>query len=91
MVERIKTNVDRLLLVSNLKENYISENLFSSLKLNVVYLRPFLFSLPFPKFRKQHFIYFGHKHFETGANCLHELATFLKYHMPLIHVLNKGQ
>ena len=26
-------------------------------------------------------MYFGHKHVETGPNCSHELATFLKYHM----------
>ena len=30
-------------------------------------------------------MYFGHKHVETGANRSHELVTFLKYHMPLIH------
>ena len=29
-------------------------------------------------------MYFGHKHVETGPNCSNELATFLKYHMPLI-------
>ena len=29
-------------------------------------------------------MYFGHKHVETGRNRLHELATFLKYHMPLM-------
>ena len=29
-------------------------------------------------------MYFGHKRVETGPNCSHELATFLKYHMPLI-------
>ena len=29
-------------------------------------------------------MYFGHKYVETGLNCSHELATFLKYHMPLI-------
>ena len=28
-------------------------------------------------------MYYGHKHVETGPNCLHELATFLKYHIPL--------
>ena len=28
-------------------------------------------------------MYFGHKHVETGSNCSHENATFLKYHMPL--------
>ena len=28
-------------------------------------------------------MYFGHKHVEIGPNCSHELATFLKYHMPL--------
>ena len=28
-------------------------------------------------------MHFGHKHVETGPNCYYELATFLKYHMPL--------
>ena len=28
-------------------------------------------------------MYSGHKHVETGPNCSHELATFLKYHMTL--------
>ena len=28
-------------------------------------------------------MYFGHKHVETGLNCLHKVGTFLKYHMPL--------
>ena len=28
-------------------------------------------------------MYFCHKHVETGLNFSHELATFLKYHMPL--------
>ena len=28
-------------------------------------------------------MYFGHKHVETGSSCSLELATFLKYHMPL--------
>ena len=27
-------------------------------------------------------MYFKHKHVEIGPNSLHELATFLKYHMP---------
>ena len=29
-------------------------------------------------------MYFGRERVETGPSCLHELATFLKYHMPLI-------
>ena len=29
-------------------------------------------------------MYFGHKHVETGENCSYEIATFLKYHMPLM-------
>ena len=28
-------------------------------------------------------MYFGHKHIELELNCSRELATFLKYHMPL--------
>ena len=30
-------------------------------------------------------MYFGHKHVESGTNCSQEeLATFLKYHKPLM-------
>ena len=29
-------------------------------------------------------MYFVHKHIETQPNCSYELATYLKYHMPLI-------
>ena len=29
-------------------------------------------------------MYFWQKHVENGPNCLHELATFLKYYMSLI-------
>ena len=29
------------------------------------------------------FIYFEHKHVETGLNCTHGLSIFLKFHMPL--------
>ena len=86
-LEKIKTDVDRLLLVSKLKKSsilakYIRKFVFI-IKTKVVYLHPFLSFLPFLKFRKQHFMYFGHKHVETGPNCSCELATFLKYHMPL--------
>ena len=28
-------------------------------------------------------MYLGHKHVKTRPSCSHELATFLKYHMPL--------
>ena len=28
-------------------------------------------------------MYFGRERVEAGPSCLHELATFLKYHMPL--------
>ena len=59
------------------------------IKTKVAYLRPFLSYLPFPIFWKQNFMYFGHKHVETEPNCLHELATFFKYHMPLIEVYNR--
>ena len=49
----------------------------------ILYIFPFLSSLTFPKFGKQIFTYFGHKHVETGLNCSHELSIFLKYLMPL--------
>ena len=90
MVEKIKTDVDRLLLVLKLKKSSILSKyigiFFSFLKAKVVYLRPFLSSLPFPKFKKQKFLYFGQKHIETGPNFSHELATFFKYHMLLIYM-----
>ena len=77
----------RLHLVSKMKERTISQNIFEIFfplsKSKVVYLRPFSSSLPFRKFRKQNFMHFGHQHVETGPNCSHELASFLKYHMPL--------
>ena len=50
MIEKIKTDVDILLLVSKLKKSY---------------LRPFSFSLPFFKFWKENYVYFGHEHVET--------------------------
>ena len=28
-------------------------------------------------------MFFGRKHVETEPSCLHELTTFLKFHMPL--------
>ena len=86
MAKKIKTDVDRLLLVSKLKKRSIIAKyigiFFSLSKPKVVYLRPILSSLPFPKFKKQYFMYFEHKRIETGTKCLHELATFLKYHIP---------
>ena len=61
MAEKIKTDVDRLLLISKLKKSFrhilLNLKLFPILKSKVVYLRPFLFSLPFPKFSKENFMY----------------------------------
>ena len=39
--------------------------------------------LEYMKFWEQNFMYLGHKHVKIGLNCSRELATFLKYHMPL--------
>ena len=55
------------------------------------YLRPFLSFLQFPKFLKQNFIYFGRKHVEAGRICSHELAIFLKCHMPLMFITSVDQ
>ena len=54
MLEEIKTDVDRLLLVLEIKKKVqfhqnISKNLFSSSKSKVIYLPPFLSSLLFQK------------------------------------------
>ena len=46
--------------------------------------------LIFLKLWKQNFIYFGHKHVETGLNCSHQLSIFHKYHMLLI-CCNRGK
>ena len=69
MVEKITTDVDRLLLVLIMEKKcpkyFVKLNFFPFLKPNVVYLRPFLTSLQFPKFWKQNLMHFGHKHLET--------------------------
>ena len=73
-----------------MKKSSISQNIlelcFPLLKPKVVYLRPFSSSLQFPKFWKQNFMNFRHKHIENGPNCSHGLATCFKYHMPLTGV-----
>ena len=55
MVEKIETNVDRLLLVLIVKKKcsdgfFLRLNFFSFFKAKAAYLRPFLSALPFPKF-----------------------------------------
>ena len=56
MAKKIKTGVDRLLLVPKLKKSSIlAKNIVKFLfidKKKLVYLRPFLSSLPFPKLYK---------------------------------------
>ena len=44
----------------------------------VVYLHTFLSFLPFLKFSKQNFMYFGRKHLETEPSCSHEHAIFFQ-------------
>ena len=88
MVKKVKTEVDRLLLVPKIKESsilakYIGILLFliktkSSLSTSV-FTRVFIY---FAKFRKQYFMYFGYKGVESEPNYSHLLATFLKYHKP---------
>ena len=61
-------DVNRLLLVLIMKKKFLihfAKIELLILKLKVVYLRPFLSYLPLPKFFKQNFMYFGHKHVET--------------------------
>ena len=83
MAEKIKTDLNKLLLDSKINkvqfQNNMPEKYFSLSKPKVVNLRIFLSSLSFPKFWKQNFIYFGLKHIKTGPNCSHKLVTFLKY------------
>ena len=35
------------------------------------------------KEKEKMFMYFGSKHVEVGHSCSHELAAFLKFHIPL--------
>ena len=62
-----------------------SKNVCLISKPEVFYLRSLSSSLEFPKFWWQTLVYFGRKHVATEP-CYshHELATFLKYHMPLM-------
>ena len=92
MFEKIKTNVDRLLLVLKFKKSSILAKYMrfsfiaktkSSLSTSVFIFFTFL------KLWKQRFMYFGHKHVETGPNYSYKLATFLNYHMPLKKVAVK--
>ena len=57
MVKKMKTDVDRLLLVLTMEKKiqkyFVKLKFFSFLKPNVVYLRPFLTSLQFTKFENK--------------------------------------
>ena len=67
MVDKIKTDVD-ILLILTMKKKFVifcEIDFFSFSLPKVVYLRPFLSYRPFPKFFKLNFMYFGHKHVET--------------------------
>ena len=81
IVEKIKLDIDRLLLVTKMKKSSIltkyTEKLFYIIKTKI------LSSLPFLKLWKHRFMYFRHKHVETGLNCSHEVSIFLKYHMSI--------
>ena len=63
MVEKMKTDVDRQLLVLTIQKIWLKLTFFYFVTKSSQ--RPFLFSLPFPKFLKQNFMYFGHKHVKT--------------------------
>ena len=87
MVDNIKTDVDRLLLVSKMKKKFV--DIFCEIELFFIFetkscLSTSVFIISaFLKFFKQNFMYLAHKHVETGLNCSHEIPNFLKYHMPL--------
>ena len=69
MVEKIKTDLDRLLLILTMKKSFPMYSdgieLFSISKPKVVYFSPFLSTLPSQKFRNENPMYFRHKHVET--------------------------
>ena len=51
------------------------ENIFLLSEPKVVYLRPFSYSLPFPKFLNQNSMNIRHKHVEAGPNCSNKHNT----------------
>ena len=61
MVEKMKTDVDRLLLVLKIETKFskyfVKLNFFSFSKPNAAYLRPFLASLQFLKFKKKIYVH----------------------------------
>ena len=61
----------------------VLEIFFSLSKPKVVYVH-FYLMYHFPKFVEQDFMYFVPRPMETGINYLHELTTFLKYHVRLM-------
>ena len=69
MVEKIKTEVDRVLLVLNMKKNFpiyfTKIELFLNFETESSLSIPVLPYIPFFKFWKENFIYFKHKHVET--------------------------
>ena len=62
-------DVDRPLLLLKMKKMFryilLRLNFFTILKLKVIYLRPFLTFLSFPKIWKENFMYLSHKYVET--------------------------
>ena len=91
MLEKIKKEVSRLLLVLKLKKISISVKyigiFFLLTKPKVVYLSPFLFSSLFLKFWKQNFMYFEHKHAFEKNNFRFNQIFFLSEAWQFLHGL----
>ena len=85
MVDKIKTDANRQLLVwkilkSSILANSI-RNLFFIIK-NKSSICPFLSSLSFSKFRIQNLMHFGRKYAETRPSCSQNLVTFSSIRYP---------
>ena len=91
IVEKLKEEVDRQLLVQKIEKSSIlaksMQNIFLLSKPKVVYLRPFSSSLPFPKFWKQKLMYFGHNSLNLNKSNFHWLNQWFAF--SLIYQRNK--
>ena len=88
MVEKMKTDVDRQLLVWKMQKSTILEksigNIFFIIKIKSRLSSSVFIITSIHQIFEIKFMHYVRKHLKIGSAFSHELATFLKYHMPLI-------
>ena len=95
MVEKIKTDVSRLFLICIIEKSLIlgksSAHNFFIIKTKSSLSTFGLIFYRISKTQRKIFlcIYFGRKHVVTKTGCSNEVATFFKYHIPLITIILK--